>query len=112
MDNTLSFLQSQNPDLTFYRVQGPNFMKYGQIYNDIQVTSLIKIALFNFPFVKGTIYLASSIDLEKCKCIEEIKRSCFGQTEIQVGLCWEFALPELGVKNLLGFLYFIAVIEV
>ena len=88
MDNTLSFLQSQNPDLPFYRVQDPAFVKYGQIYNDIQVASLIQIALVNFTFVKGTIYVASSIDLEKCKCIEEIKRSCFGQMEIQVGLCW------------------------
>jgi len=88
MDNTLSFLQSQNPDLTFYCVQHPSFVKYGQIYHDIQVTSLIQIALVNFPFVKGTIYVASSIDLEKCKCIDKIKRSCFGETEIQAGLCW------------------------
>lgn len=88
MDNNLSLLRYQNPGLIFYHIQSSAFLKYGSIYSDFNVSSIVQLSLRNFPFVKDTSYVASNSELEKCVCLEEIRRVCFGEMEIQAGLCW------------------------
>jgi len=88
MANNLSSLKYQNPGLTFYHIQSSSFLKYGRIYSDFNVSSIVHLAFNNFPFVKDTSYVASNSELEKCVCLEEIRRVCFGEMEIQAGLCW------------------------
>jgi len=88
MDNNVSLLKYQNPTLTFYHILSSAFLKYGRIYSDFNVSSIVQLAISTFPFIKDTSYVASDSELEKCVCLEEIRRVCFGEMEIQAGLCW------------------------
>lgn len=80
-------LKKVNTDFPLFNVKDDEFKKYGQIIDDIDSDSLLKVlADKTIPDV-GNTYVASDVSLESLPITTTIKTNIFGGLPIEVGYC-------------------------
>lgn len=77
-----------NPDIPIYRVKDPEFLPYGKVLDGYDVSEIIsECKKIKMPDA-GSAYKLSFPELEGLNTAGRIINDCFGQMDIQTGLCW------------------------
>lgn len=81
-------LKNKNPELNILSTDDKSFKKYGKRIDSIDFTKMIEHSneLFDIPD-NGTVYVASSPELEDSKDYDIIRNELYGGSDIQVGWC-------------------------
>jgi len=86
----LSILKEKNPTLRLYSIHDSEFNAYGKVISNINVEEFINVATtFEMP-PEGSKYERSLAVLEQCENSVTVQNECFGETELQIGLCWGY----------------------
>ncbi|MDA3822149.1 MAG: DUF4867 family protein [Bacteroidales bacterium] len=81
-------IQTKNPDKRIMSVQDDSFKAYGKYIKNLPVNSLIDSSLSLFCEKEGTKYVTNHTLLEENIEALYIKRTLFGEMDIQVGCCY------------------------
>lgn len=77
-----------NNDIRIYSVNDPEFLSYGKVLDGYDVSEVIsECSKIEMPDT-GSAYRLSIPELEGIEVTRKIINDCFGQMDIQVGLCW------------------------
>ena len=88
-------IQTKNPEKHIMSVQDDSFKAYGKFCKNLPVSSLIESSLSLFFEKEETKYVTNHTQLEEHSEALFIKRTLFGEMDIQVGCCY-------GVNNKLN----------
>ena len=86
MDAMLKTLREKNPGLKLYSVLDPEFRRYGRVLNAETGELAAVLAATEIP-EEGNCYKASVPALEAVPLMKRLRRTVYGEMEIQVGYC-------------------------
>ena len=86
MDAMLKMLRQKNPGLKLYSVLDPEFRRYGRVLNAETGELAAAMAATEIP-EEGNCYKASVPALEAVPLMKSLRRTVFGEMEIQAGYC-------------------------
>ena len=86
MDAMLKTLREKNPGLKLYSVLDPEFRRYGRVLNAETGELAAAMAAMEIP-EEGNCYKASVPALEAVPLMKSLRRTVFGEMEIQAGYC-------------------------
>ena len=86
MDAMLKTLREKNPGLKLYSVLDPEFRRYGRVLNAETGELAAVLAATEIP-EEGNCYKASVPALEAVPLMKSLRRTVFGEMEIQAGYC-------------------------
>ena len=86
MDAMLKMLREKNPGLKLYSVLDPEFRRYGRVLNAETGELAAVLAATSIP-EEGNCYKASVPALEAVPLMKSLRRTVFGEMEIQAGYC-------------------------
>lgn len=86
----LNELRKNNPQLTIYDVNSPEFASYGRIVKGMDISEIVEEAKKIKNPESGSMYEPSIKAFEKLEIAGKIKTQLYGETRIQVGYCWGY----------------------
>ena len=86
MDAMIKTLRQKNPELKLYSVLDPEFRRYGRVLNAETGELAAAMAAMEIP-EEGNCYKASVPALEAVPLMKSLRRTVFGEMEIQAGYC-------------------------
>ena len=86
MDAMLKMLREKNPGLKLYSVLDPEFRRYGRVLNAETGELAAVLAAMEIP-EEGNCYKATVPALEAVPLMKSLRRTVFGEMEIQAGYC-------------------------
>ena len=86
MDAMIKTLRQKNPELRLYSVLDPEFRRYGRVLNAETGELAAAMAAMEIP-EEGNCYKASVPALEAVPLMKSLRRTVFGEMEIQAGYC-------------------------
>ena len=86
MDAMLKMLRQKNPGLKLYSVLDPEFRRYGRVLNAETEELAAAMAETEIP-EEGNCYKASVPALEAVPLMKSLRRTAYGEMEIQAGYC-------------------------
>ncbi len=86
MDAMLKTLREKNPGLKLYSVLDPEFRRYGRVLNAETGELAAVLAATEIP-EEGNCYKASVPALEAVPLMKRLRRTVYGEMEIQAGYC-------------------------
>ena len=86
MDAMLKTLRQKNPGLKLYSVLDPEFRRYGRVLNAETEELTAAMAATEIP-EEGNCYKASVPALEAVPLMKSLRRTAYGEMEIQAGYC-------------------------
>ena len=86
MDARMKTLRQKNPELKLYSVLDPEFRRYGRVLNAETGELAAAMAATEIP-EEGNCYKASVPALEAVPLMKSLRRTVFGEMEIQAGYC-------------------------
>ena len=86
MDAMIKTLRQKNPELRLYSVLDPEFRRYGRVLNAEIGELAAAMAAMEIP-EEGNCYKASVPALEAVPLMKSLRRTVFGEMEIQAGYC-------------------------
>ena len=86
MDAMLKMLREKNPGLKLYSVLDPEFRRYGRVLNAETEELAAAMTATEIP-EEGNCYKASVPALEAVPLMKSLRRTVFGEMEIQAGYC-------------------------
>ena len=86
MDAMIKMLRQKNPELRLYSVLDPEFRRYGRVLNAETGELAAAMAAMEIP-EEGNCYKASVPALEAVPLMKSLRRTVFGEMEIQAGYC-------------------------
>ena len=86
MDAMLKTLREKNPGLKLYSVLDPEFRRYGRVLNAETGELAAVLAATEIPD-EGNCYKASVPALEAVPLMKRLRRTVYGEMEIQAGYC-------------------------
>ena len=86
MDAMIKTLRQKNPELRLYSVLDPEFRRYGRVLNAETGELAAAMAAMEIP-EEGNCYKASVPALEAVPLMKSLRRTAFGEMEIQAGYC-------------------------
>ena len=86
MDAMLKTLRQKNPELKLYSVLDPEFRRYGRMLNAETEELAAAMAETEIP-EEGNCYKASVPALEAVPLMKSLRRTAYGEMEIQAGYC-------------------------
>lgn len=86
MDAMMKTLRQKNPELKLYSVLDPEFRRYGRVLNAETGELAAAMAATEIP-EEGNCYKASVPALEAVPLMKSLRRTVFGEMEIQAGYC-------------------------
>ena len=86
MDAMLKMLREKNPGLKLYSVLDPEFRRYGRVLNAETEELAAAMTATEIP-EEGNCYKASVPALEAVPLMKSLRRTAFGEMEIQAGYC-------------------------
>lgn len=90
MGNFSSVLK-RNSHIKMNNINDPSFEKYGEVlsFSDSMKSEIINLAEGKFKIPStGNIYIPEDEELEKTRIAEEIFTNIYGESDIQVGICY------------------------
>ncbi len=84
----LEYLNNKNPDLKILSVSSEEFLTFGRIIKDVDVTEIIEVANSIENPKEGSVYVASEEKFEKLEIASKIQEKCFGTLPAQLGYCY------------------------
>lgn len=86
----LQIIKELNTNIPIYSVNDKEFLSYGRILNGYDVSEMLQeCEKIKMPEV-GSKYELSIPALERLDIAKKLKNDCFGELDIQVGLCWGY----------------------
>ena len=86
MDTILKTLHGKNPDLKLFSVLDPEFSRYGRVLHMETGALAAAMAATAIP-EEGNCYRASVPELEAVPLMKQLRRTVFGEMEIEAGYC-------------------------
>ena len=86
MDAMIKTLRQKNPELKLYSVLDPEFRRYGRVLNAETGELAAAMAAMEIP-EEGNCYKTSVPALEAVPLMKRLRRTAFGEMEIQAGYC-------------------------
>ena len=86
MDAMLKMLRQKNPELKLYSVLDPEFRRYGRVLNAETEELAAAMVETEIP-EEGNCYKASVPALEAVPLMKSLRRTAYGEMEIQAGYC-------------------------
>ena len=86
MDAMIKTLRQKNPELRLYSVLDPEFRRYGRVLNAETGELAAAMAAMEIP-EEGNCYKTSVPALEAVPLMKSLRRTVFGEMEIQAGYC-------------------------
>ena len=88
---TVEELRAKNPELPVYSVNDPEFLDFGRVIDDFDVTSLCETAKVAAKMPeKGVRYVPFMEELEALPVYADVKRVITGENPVQIGCCWGY----------------------
>lgn len=84
-----------NPQLKIYRTSDKEFIPYGRVIKDIDVSEFFEAAKKAEKVESGSAYLAEADYFKDLNVAKEIKNKCYGEMPTETGFCY-------GYNNILG----------
>lgn len=86
----IELLKKSNPSVSFYSVRDKEFLQYGSVIDGFDTNEIThECEKIKMP-ENGSAYELSVDKLENLDISKRLKNECFGELDIQIGLCWGY----------------------
>ena len=87
----IELLKAKNPEIEFFDVREAEFLKFGRVIENLDLTEIQKAAeKISYP-QEGTTYLPSVEKFEALAIAKTIQNEFFGTLPTQVGYCFGYS---------------------